>query len=70
MIQNAWTKKGKRRLKLRSVIVNFCQIEDYGAPELEVEVVGCMVPGIPIDGGFRVNSMLEETTFDLGYTSF
>ena len=70
IIREAWSQKRKRRLKLPSVAVNFSQVEDYGAPELEVEVEGCIVPGVPIDGGSGVNLMLEDTAFDLGYTSF
>ena len=50
--------------------VNFTQVKDYGAPELTVEIDGCSVPKVPIDGGSGVNLMLEDTAFDLGYTSF
>ena len=50
--------------------VNFAQVEDYGAPELVVEVNGCTIPKVLIDGGSRVNIMLESTAFDLGYTTF
>ena len=31
---------------------------------------GCIIPKVPVDGGSGVNLMLEDTTFDLGYTSF
>ena len=50
--------------------VNFAQVEDYGAPKLVVEVDGCTIPKVPVDGGSRVNLMLESTAFDLGYTTF
>ena len=50
--------------------VNFAQVEDYGAPELVVEVDGCTIPKVPVDGGSVVNLMLESTAFDLGYTTF
>ena len=50
--------------------INFLQVEDYGAPEVTVEVDGCSVPKVPIDGRSGVNLMLEDTTFDLGYISF
>ena len=66
--------------------VNFAEIEDYGAPEIVVEVEGCIIPKVegciipkvegcilpkvPVDGGSSVNLMLEDTAFDLGYTSF
>ena len=70
LIREEWTKKRKRRLKLPSVAVNFAEIEDYGAPEIVVEVDGCIIPKVPVDGGSGVNLMLEDTAFDLGYTSF
>ena len=50
--------------------VNFSQAEDQGAPELTVEIDGCSIPKVPVDGGSGVNLMLEDTAFDLGYTSF
>ena len=70
LIRDAWTKRRKRRFKLPSVAVNFYQVEDYGASELTIEIDGCSVPKVPVDGGSRVNLMLEDTAFDLGYTSF
>jgi hypothetical protein len=50
--------------------VNFSQPEDSGAPEVTVEVEGCSILKVPVDGGSGVNLMLEETAFDLGYTAF
>ena len=70
LIREAWTKRRKRRFKLPSVAVNFSRVEDYGASELTVEIDGCSVSKVPVDGRSRVNLMLEDTTFDLGYTSF
>ena len=70
LIREEWTKRRKKRHKLPSVAVNFSEIEDYGAPELVVEVEGCTIPKVPVDGGSGVNLMLEDTAFDLGYTSF
>ena len=70
MIREEWTKKRKRRLKLPFVAVNFAEIKDYGALEIVVEVDGCTIPKVPIDGGSGVNLMLEDTAFDLGYISF
>jgi hypothetical protein len=52
------------------VAVNFSQPEDSGAPEVTVEVEGCSILKVPVDGGSGVNLMLEETAFDLGYTAF
>ena len=70
LIRKEWTKKRKRRLKLPSVAVNFAEIEDYGAPEIVVEMDGCIIPKVLVDGGSGVNLMLKDTAFDLGYTSF
>ena len=50
--------------------VNFLQVEDFGAPELTIEVDGCSIPKVPVDGGSGINLMLEDIAFDLGYTSF
>ena len=50
--------------------VNFAQVEDYGAPELVVEVDSCSISKVPVDGGSGVNLMLESTAFDLDYTTF
>ena len=52
------------------VAVNFAQIKDYEAPKLVVEVDGCTIPKVLVDGGSGVNLMLESTAFDLGYTTF
>ena len=70
LIQEEWTKRRKRRYKLPSVAINFSEVEDYGAPELVVEVEGCTISKVPVDGGFGVNLMLEDTAYNLGYTSF
>ena len=43
LIQEEWTKRRKRRFKLPPVAVNFAEVEDYGAPELVVEVDGCTI---------------------------
>jgi hypothetical protein len=70
LIREAWTRRRKKKFKLPSVAVNFSQPEDSGAPEVTVEVEGCSIPKVPVDGGSGVNLMLEETAFDLGYTAF
>ena len=33
-------------------------------------VEGCTISRVPVDGGSGVNLMLEDTAFDLGYTTF
>ena len=50
--------------------VNFSQVEDYGAPEFTVEIDGCTIPKVSVDGGSGVNLLLDDTGFDLGYTLF
>ena len=70
LIREAWTPKRRRRLKLPSVAVNYTGAEDKGAPEVEVEIEGCVITKVPVDGGSGVNLMLEDTAFELGYTDF
>ena len=70
LIRDAWTRKRKKRVKLPAVAVNFSQPEDSGAPEVTVEIEGCSIPKVPIDGGSGVNLMLEDTAFELGFTTF
>ena len=70
VIRDAWRKRRTKRTKLPSVATNFLQAEDQGAPEVTVVVEGCTIPHVPVDGGSGVNLMLEDTAFDLGYTTF
>ena len=70
VIRDAWIRRRVRKTNLPSVATNFLQVDDQGAPEITVVVEGCTIPKVPIDGGSGVNLMLEDTAFDLGYTSF
>jgi hypothetical protein len=70
LIREAWTRRRKKKFNLPLVAVNFSQPEDSIAPEVTVEVEGCSIPKVPVDGGSGVNLMLEERAFDLGYTAF
>ena len=70
LVREEWLKKRRRKFWLPAVAVNFAQVEDYGAPDLVIEVDGCTIPKVPVDGGSAVNFMLESTAFDLGYTTF
>ena len=70
LVREEWLKKRRQKFWLPTVAVNFAHVEDYGAPELVVEVDGCTIPKVPVDGGSGVNLMLESTVFDLGYTTF
>ena len=52
--------------------VQFCfKLEtDKGQPELTVEIAGCTIPKVPVDGGSSVNLMTEPTAFSLGFEDF
>ena len=58
----------RRRIKLPPVAVNFAELEDFGASKISVEIDGCLIQHVPVDGGSGVNLMLESTASDLGYT--
>jgi hypothetical protein len=64
--------RNRRRRRLPPTItdVRFTKVEDWGAPEIDAEIDGCMVPGIPVDGGSGVNVIMEQTAVDLGFTTF
>ena len=63
-------KPRRRIVRLPLVAVNFAEIEDFGAPEISVEIEGCAISKVPVDGGAGVNLMLENTASNLGYVSF
>jgi hypothetical protein len=44
--------------------------EDWGAPQIDLEIGGCLIKKVLVDGGAGVNMMTEQTATDLGYTSF
>ena len=69
-VREGWITRRKKRFKLPPIAVNFTAIEDYGAPDLSIDIDGCMVPRVLVDGGSGCNLMLESTAFDLGFTSF
>ncbi|KAG0563109.1 hypothetical protein KC19_8G005200, partial [Ceratodon purpureus] len=69
-LREACIRPRRRRIRLPPVAVNFSAIEDYGAPEIAVEIDGCMIQNVPVDGGSGVNLMLETTANDLGFTVF
>ena len=43
LVREEWPKKRRRKFRLPLVAGNFVQVEDYGAPELVVEVDGCTI---------------------------
>ena len=60
----------RRRLPSTIADVRLTEIEDWGAPEIDTEIDGCMITRVPVDGGSGVNVMLEQTASDLGYNRF
>lgn len=69
-LKTALVKPRRRAVRLPAVAVNLAEVEDFGAPEISVEIEGCIIPKVPVDGGSGVNLMLETTATDLGYTVF
>ena len=65
--------KVKRRKRLPVAISDMKFIEeeeDWGAPQIDLEIEGCLIKRVPVDGGAGVNVMSEQTAADLGYTNF
>lgn len=60
----------KRTVRLPSVAVNFAELKDFGAPKISMEIDGCTIQIVQVDGGSGVNLMLESTAHDLEYTAF
>lgn len=69
-LKEVYPKRRVRKYKLPAVAVNFTMVEDFGAPELDIEVDGCLISRVPVDGGSGVNLMLREVALDLGLTTF
>ena len=69
-LKGALVKTRRRTVRLPPVAINFAEVEDFGAPEISVEIEGCTIQNVPVDGGSGVNLMLESTASDLGYTVF
>ena len=69
-VMDAVKTRRKRRLPSTISDVRFTEVEDWGAPEIDTEIEGCMITQVPVDGGSGVNVMLEQTASDLGYTKF
>ena len=69
-VREGWIKRRKKRFRLPAVAIKFTAIEDYGAPELFIDIDGCLIPKVSVDGGSGCNLMLESTAFDLGFTCF
>jgi hypothetical protein len=65
--------KAKRKIRLPTTFSDVKLIEEdenWGAPEIDVEIEGCLIKRVPVDGGSGVKVMTEQTATHLGYTSF
>ena len=62
----------KRKYKLPSTLVNLAreEVEDLGAPDIEVQVAGCLIRKVPVDGGSGVNILIADTARALGFLKF
>ena len=60
-VREAYIHPRRRRIRLPPVAVNFSAIEDYGAPEIAIELDGCIIQNVLVDEGLGVNLMLETT---------
>jgi len=62
----------KRKYKLPSTTIHRVEhgVEDLGAPDIEVQVAGCLVRKVLVDGGSGVNIMIADTARALGFTKF
>ncbi|CAM6102374.1 unnamed protein product [Calypogeia fissa] len=69
-VMDALKTKRKKRLPPTISEVRYTEVEDWGAPEIDTEIEGCLITRVPVDGGSGVNVMMEQTAADLGYTTF
>ena len=62
----------KRKYKLPSTAVSNVTTggEDLGPPDIEVQVAGCLIRRVPVDGGSGVNIMIADTARALGFVNF
>lgn len=65
-----FTPRRSRKFKLPPVVVNFMEVEDFGAPKFDIHMTRCTIPRVPIDFGSRVNLMVEDIAFHLGMVDF
>ncbi|KAL3680089.1 hypothetical protein R1sor_023045 [Riccia sorocarpa] len=66
------TSRGLRRRKKidESIAAYAITEEDRGAPEVDIEIRGCLIQHVPLDSGSGVNIMTESTATRLGFTTF
>jgi hypothetical protein len=71
VLANLLKTKRKRRLpKIFSDVKLIEEDEDWGAPEIDIKIEGCLIKRVPLDRGSGVNVMTKQTATDLAYTSF
>jgi hypothetical protein len=58
-----------KKVKLPTVIVKQVGIEDQAAQEIDVQIVGCTISKVLVDGGSSVNLMTLTTMAKLGLTN-
>jgi hypothetical protein len=56
------------KVKLPAVAVKQVGVEDQAAPEIDVQIAGCTIGKVLVDGGSSVNLMTLSTMSDLGLT--
>ncbi|CAM6099317.1 unnamed protein product [Calypogeia fissa] len=64
---------GRRKRKLPKVgdsIDVMMVAEDQGAYEIAIQILGCVLSCVLVDGGSRVNIMIEATAHQLGFKEF
>jgi hypothetical protein len=64
------TKRKRRLPKTFSDVKLVEEDKDLGALEIKIEIEGCLIKRVLVDGGSGVNVMTEQTATDLGYTCF
>lgn len=57
-------------MELPALDVLRLEVEDWGAPEIDFDIKGCVIKNEPVDGGSNLNLMTESIAFELGLTKF
>src|SRR5450759_4971751 len=62
----------KRKYKLPPTNIHRVEQEkeDLGPPDIEVQIAGCLVRKVPVDGGSSANIMIADTARALGFKKF
>jgi hypothetical protein len=71
VVSDAMKTRRKKRLPITLSDMKFIkEEEDWGAPQIDIEIGGCLINKVPVDSGAGVNIMTEQTATELGYTTF